>query len=85
MFLGLFFMMIIVFLFVLSIGSTIIRGIFGLFLGIFHRLFGNKEHSQYTQQQSQSRQSTTTDKGQKSGKIFDKSDGEYVDFEEIKE
>lgn len=83
---GLFFMAIIVFLFVFAIGSTIIRGIFGLIFGILHRLFGNKEqHTQYTQQQSQSRQSTTTDKGQKSGKIFDKTDGEYVDFEEIKE
>ena len=88
---GLFFMAIIVFLFVFAIGSTIIRGIFGLVFGILHRLFGYKEQpSQQGQQQAkqqtrQSQQSTTTNKGQRNGKIFDKSDGEYVDFEEIKD
>lgn len=80
-------MAIIVFLFVFAIGSTIIRGIFGLVFGILHRLFGYKEQpsQQAKQQTRQSQQSTTTNKGQKSGKIFDKSDGEYVDFEEIKD
>lgn len=87
MFLGLFFMIFIAFLFVFAIGSSILRGIFGLIFAFVHRIFGTKEQSsQYTQQQThQSRQNTAKENGEKGGKIFDKSDGEYVDFEEIKD
>ena len=87
-------MMIIVFLFVFAIGSSIIQGILNLLFGLFGRLFGHRattsqqrygdtrQSQQQTRQQSQSRQSTDN---KKSGKIFDQSDGEYVDFEEIEE
>ena len=90
MFLGLFFMMIIVILFVLAIGSSIIQGVLDLIFGLFGRRattsqqrYGDTRQSQQqTRQQSQSQPSTNS---KKSGKIFDKSDGEYIDFEEIKE
>ena len=87
-------MAIIVFLFVFAIGSTIIQSILNLIFGLFGRLFGHRattsqqryndtrQSQQQTRQQSQSRPSA---ENKRSGKIFDKSDGEYVDFEEIEE
>lgn len=81
------------FLFIIIIGGSIIRGILGLLFGRkpFRHTYGPTHGGNYrtdgTQQQqtrqSQSQQTTATD-GKKREKIFDKSDGEYVDFEEIK-
>lgn len=96
MILGFFFLMTIVFLFVFAIGSSIINGVLNLIFGFFQRVFGRGGQSQQSRQshqshqsrgaagrESQARQSTTTADSRRREKIFDKSDGEYVDFEEI--
>lgn len=87
--------MTIVFLFVFAIGSSIINGVLNLIFGFFQRVFGRGGQSQQSRQshqshqshgagrESQARQSTTTADSRRREKIFDKSDGEYVDFEEI--
>lgn len=67
------------FLFIIIFGLSIIRG-------IFRFLFGNSG-SNNTNQKNNSRQQTSTKwyYSKKKKKVFDKSDGEYVEFEEIKE
>lgn len=85
-------MIFLIFLFIIIIGGSIIRGILGLLFGRnpFRHTYG-APHGQYQRtgqsqqqtRQSQQQQTTATD-GKKREKIFDKSDGEYVDFEEIK-
>ena len=94
MFAGFFFMIFLILLFIIIIGGTIIRGILGLLFGRnpFRQTYGSP-HGQYrrteqsqqqtSQSQSKSQQTTATD-SKKREKIFDKPDGEYVDFEEIK-
>lgn len=95
MILGFFFLMTIVFLFIFAIGSSIINGVLNLIFGFFHRVFGRGGQSHQSHQshgsnqshgsgrQSQARQSTTTADSKRREKIFDKNEGEYVDFEEI--
>ena len=94
MLLGFFFMLCFVAIVVIAIGTSIIRGILNGILGLLFGLFGRPKqsadgstgHSQRSGQQGQSQsQQTTSSGGKKRDKIFDKSDGEYVDFEEIKE
>ena len=87
--------MTIVFLFIFAIGSSIINGVLNLIFGFFHRVFGRGGQSHQSHQshgsnqshgsgrQSQARQSTTTAGSKRREKIFDKNEGEYVDFEEI--
>lgn len=72
---------------IIAIGTSIIRGILNFFLGLFgtpRYTHNQTNNSRQSQAQSQSQQSTTSN-SKKREKIFDKSDGEYVDFEEIKE
>ena len=85
-------MIFLIFLCIIIIGGSIIRGILGLLFGRnpFRQTYGSPhgqyhrtEQSQQQTRQSQSQQTTATD-GKKREKIFDKTDGEYVDFEEIK-
>ena len=85
-------MIFLIFLFIIIIGGSIIRGILGLLFGRnpFRQTYGSPhgqyrrtEQSQQQTRQSQQQQTTATD-GKKREKIFDKTDGEYVDFEEIK-
>ena len=82
-------MIFLIFLFII-IGSSIIRGILGL---LFGRRSSRQPYGQYGQagqaqqsaqqsQHTQSRQSAPSG-GKKREKLFDKSDGEYVDFEEL--
>ena len=66
------------FLFILIIIFSI--GITGI--GLLSRLFGSKKRNQSSQQNY--RQQNHVDFERKE-KIFDKSEGEYVDFEEIDE
>ena len=90
MILGFFFMLFLIFLFIIMIGSSIIRSIFNLFLGrpLFRQPFGHTAQGQRTTKQSahqsRSQQSSTSD-SKKREKIFDKTEGEYVDFEEIED
>ena len=71
---------------IISIGTSVIQAILHAILGFFGRFRRPHGQSQHTQsnRQSQSQQSAPSG-GKKRDKIFDKSDGEYVDFEEIKE
>ena len=83
-------MIFLIFLFIIIIGSSIIRGILSL---LFGRRSSRQPYGQYGQagqaqqsaqqsQHTQSRQSAPSG-GKKREKLFDKSDGEYVDFEEL--
>jgi len=65
-----------IFIFILFIGLMIISSIFGFIRSIFS--FG-KRNTQTQDSQSQDFQQPTT-----KSKIFDKSEGEYVDYEELK-
>ena len=83
-------MIFLIFLFIIIIGSSIIRGILGLLFGRRssrqpYGQYGHAGQAQQSAQQSQhtqSRQSAPSG-GKKREKLFDKSDGEYVDFEEL--
>jgi hypothetical protein len=66
----LFFIIIFVFVIVLIIISTV----FGFLKSLFS--FGRRNPTQHT--------SNTTHQPQEKRKIFDKKDGEYVDYEEVK-
>ena len=87
MLLGLFFMTYFIAIAVIAVGTSIIRGVLSFIL----RLFGGHRqphaHTEKTGQwsSSQSQPQQTSSANKKRDKIFDKSDGEYVDFEEIKE
>ena len=87
MLLGLFFMICFIAIVVIAIGTSIIRGILSFILGFFGSHRRPHAHTgktgQWSSSQSQSQQASSANK--KRDKIFDKSDGEYVDFEEIKE
>lgn len=87
MLLGLFFMVCFVAVVVIAIGTSIIRGILNFCLGLFgirRQTYNQANQSNQSQAQSQSQQPASPS-GKKREKIFDKSDGEYVDFEEIKD
>ena len=91
-------MLFLVLLFIIAIGGSIIRGILNLLFGrTFRQSYGtprgggsrthadqSRQSDHHSSRQSQSQQSAPSD-GKRREKIFDKTDGEYVDFEEIKE
>lgn len=87
MFVSIFFFLFIVILFVFVVGWSLLQGILNL-------LFGRRKPRQsYTGQAASSTHSNTQSaysqqsapQNKKGKKIFDESEGEYVDFEEIKE
>jgi hypothetical protein len=90
MFLGFFFTLLLLFMFVLSLGGTLIRTLLGLLFGRTPKhtystgrgTYTSTEQPRQSAQQSQ-RATHTTSGSPRRTKIFDKSDGEYVDFEEI--
>ena len=87
MILGMFLMMCFIAVVIISIGTSIIRAVLHSLLGLFGRTrhsHGQTRQTQRSNRQSQSQQSPQSG-GKKRDKIFDKTDGEYVDFEEIKE
>ena len=72
---------------IISIGTSIIRGIFEFIVDFFRyprHADDYTDQSHPSDQQSQPHQSAPTG-GKKREKVFDKTDGEYVDFEEIKQ
>ena len=86
MLLGFFLIICIIAVVIISIGASILRGI----LSFIFALLGfprRPRQSYYSAQQSQqqSQQQANPSGGKKREKVFDKTDGEYVDFEEIKE
>ena len=64
-------------IFILFIGLFVILSI----LGFIRSIFGFGKHSNPTQQQH----SDTFEQPNSKSKIFDKKEGEYVDYEEIKD
>ena len=90
MFSFIFFILFLAVLFIFIIGGSIIRGILNLLFGrrsLFGQYSAQRPHSQ---SQTHQQQSNTTNKTQqtsskKRNKVFDASDGEYVDFEEIRD
>lgn len=73
-----FFIILFIFVFGFSLIISIIKGIFGI--------GRNKQaHSTHSGQQTQQNSYNRTTKPEKRKKVFDKDDGEYVDFEEVKE
>ena len=89
MLISIFFIAIMLVMAVIAIGSSLIGGILNLLFGRRspRQPFGHTGESQQTHQSHQSSsQSRATPSGRKRReKIFDKHEGEYVDFEEIKE
>lgn len=85
MLISIFFITIMLIMAVIAIGSSLIGGILNLLLGRRgpRQPFGHTGQSQQTQSNSQSQ--STSSGGKKREKIFDKNEGEYVDFEEIEE
>ena len=64
---------------VISIGSSIIQSITNFFFGRPQQAYG------HTKQNEQPIHQSPITKERKRNKIFDHTEGEYVDFEEIKE
>lgn len=85
MLISIFFITIMLIMAVIAIGSSLIGGILNLLFGRRgpRQPFGHTGQSQQTQSNSQSQ--STSSGGKKREKIFDKNEGEYVDFEEIEE
>lgn len=78
--LGFFFIIILI---ILIFGLSIISSIFRVFFGLGKK--GSKSSNRnYSNQQTSSRQETVYEQ-KKHKKIFDNDEGEYVDFEEIKD
>ena len=90
MFSFIFFILFLAVLFIFVIGGSIVRGILNLLFGRRAPFSQYTTHHTHTQSQAhqQQQQTNTTNKNQrasskKRNKIFDDSEGEYVDFEEI--
>ena len=88
MLISIFFIALMFIMAVVAIGMSLLRGIVNLLFGSRttqqpHSQAGQSHHT-HTQSHTQSQQPTSSG-GRKRDKIFDKSEGEYVDFEEIKE
>lgn len=87
MFASIFFFLFLFFLFLIIIGGSLLRGILNLLFGhraSRHSNTGQSTSSTYTDTRSSHSQQSDTG-AKKREKIFDDSEGEYVDFEEIKE
>ena len=90
MFASIFFFIFLFFLLLIIIGASLLRGILNLLFGRRTPRHTYTTQEAYGQAQGQAHQSTqsqqtSTSTGKKRDKIFDDSEGEYVDFEEIKE
>jgi hypothetical protein len=88
MFAGIFFFFFLFFLFLIVIGGSLLRGILNFLFGRRtrrHQSSYNQNGQQQTGRQSGHSRQNASDNNTKREKIFDKNDGEYVDFEEIKE
>ena len=83
MIIGLFLMICFVAVAIIAIGTSIIHGILNFILGLFGRFRSPHGRTGQSHQSGQQSNHTTASGGKK--KVFDKDDGEYVDFEEIKE
>ena len=89
MLISIFFIALMLIMAVVAIGMSLLRGIISLLFGSRTtqqpHSHGQSHHAQSHSQSRTQSQQTTTSGGRKRDKIFDKTEGEYVDFEEIKE
>lgn len=76
----------VIFFLVLTVVITSVLAVVGFVSKIFSLIFGTsyKPRNSYSQKTKEDTNKQTQNNGQNK-KIFDKSDGEYVDFEEIKD
>ena len=86
MLISIFFIAFMLIMAVIAIGSSLINGIINLLFGrqAPHRSHSSAGQASSSSTHSQSQQATSSG-GKRREKIFDKTEGEYVDFEEIKE
>lgn len=86
MLIGIFFIALMIIMVIIAIGASLINGVLNFILSPFRgrKHHGNDQQARQSNRQSQSQYSAPSE-GKKREKIFDKDDGEYVDFEEIKE
>ena len=86
MLIGIFFIAFMIIMVIIAIGASLINGVLSFILSPFRgrKHHGHDQQARQSNHQSQAQQ-TTSSAGKKREKIFDKNDGEYVDFEEIKE
>lgn len=82
MLISIFFILIMFVVVIVSIGATLLRGIVRMFFGQRGTQQSNG-HSNASQQRSRQSQQNNHKSRNKRDKIFDKTDGEYVDFEEL--
>ena len=73
------------FLFVLIIGLAILSRIVKGFFSIGRKMTGNSHRNRDETSHSSGTHSTSGQNAPKKKKIFDEDEGEYVDFEEIKD
>ena len=90
MFSFIFFILFLAVLFIFVIGGSIVRSILNLLFGRRTPFSQYTTHHTHTQSQAHQQQTNTTNtkrqaSSKKRNKIFDDSEGEYVDFEEIRD
>ncbi len=72
-------------LWIFLIGIVFVFVFLAIVLNFFRSIFGGGKRRNYTNNNADDGHFTSTTKSNKKAKIIDKSEGEYVDFEEIKD
>ena len=88
MIISILFILVMFFVAVIAIGTSLLRGIINLFFNGFqsrhHRTRGDYGQSQTIHNKTEQAHQSSQASNKKREKIFDDTEGEYVDFEEIK-
>lgn len=88
MIISILFILVMLFMAVIAIGTSLLRGIINLFFNGFqsrhHRTSGTYGQSQTSHNKKEQAHHSSQTSNKKREKIFDDTEGEYVDFEEIK-
>ncbi len=88
MIISILFILVMLFMAVIAIGTSLLRGIINLFFNGFqsrhHRTRDTYGQSQTSHNKKEQAHHSSQTSNKKREKIFDDTEGEYVDFEEIK-
>ena len=88
MIISILFILVMLFMAVIAIGTSLLRGIINFFFNGFqsrhHRTSGTYGQSQTSHNKKEQAHHSSQTSNKKREKIFDDTEGEYVDFEEIK-
>ena len=88
MIISILFILVMLFMAVIAIGTSLLRGIINLFFNGFqsrhHRTSGTYGQSQTSHNKKEQAHHSSQTSNKRREKIFDDTEGEYVDFEEIK-